>query len=78
MEFISAHPDLQGLRRFILATKDAHGLYEQFGFAELASPALFMERHRPDVYKELYEAVRKIGEGTLGTQGVADSDLPCP
>jgi GNAT superfamily N-acetyltransferase len=53
MEFIFAHPDLQGLRRFMLATKDAHGLYKQFGFTELSNPALFMELHRPHVYKAL-------------------------
>ena len=50
MESVFAHPDLQGLRRFLLATKDAHGLYKQFGFTELANPARFMEIHKPDVY----------------------------
>jgi GNAT superfamily N-acetyltransferase len=44
METIVAHPDLQGLRRWILATNDAHGLYEQFGFIPLANPTLWMER----------------------------------
>jgi GNAT superfamily N-acetyltransferase len=53
MAFLFAHPDLQGLRRFILATKDAHGLYKQFGFTELANPGRFMELHRPHVYKAL-------------------------
>lgn len=47
---IDAHPDLQGLRRFILATADAHGLYAQHGFAPLTRPERFMERYRPDVY----------------------------
>ena len=51
MGFVFAHPDLQGLRRFMLATKDAHGLYKQFGFTELTNPARFMELHHPDVYK---------------------------
>ena len=51
MKFVFAHPDLQGLRRFMLATKDAHGLYEQFGFTALANPARFMELHRPDAYQ---------------------------
>jgi len=51
MAAIDAHPDLQGLRRFILATADAHGLYAQFGFAPLTRPERFMERYRPDVYK---------------------------
>jgi len=51
MEFIFAHPDLQGLRRFMLATKDAHSLYRQFGFTDLSDPARFMERHRRHVYQ---------------------------
>lgn len=50
MAAIDAHPDLQGLRRFVLATSDAHGLYAQFGFTALAQPARYMERYRPDVY----------------------------
>jgi GNAT superfamily N-acetyltransferase len=51
MRVIMAHPDLQGLRRFALATKDAHGLYAQFGFAPLARPDRHMEIVRPDVYR---------------------------
>ncbi len=47
MEAILAHPDLQGLRRWSLVTRDAHGLYRKFGFVPLASPDLWMERHRP-------------------------------
>jgi len=43
VETIQAHPDLQGLRRFLLATKDAHGLYAQFGFAPPARPGNLME-----------------------------------
>jgi GNAT superfamily N-acetyltransferase len=50
MECVSSHPELQGLRRWMLATSDAHGLYKQFGFAPLSKPHLFMERHDPDVY----------------------------
>jgi len=45
------HPELQGLRRFILSTKDAHGLYAQFGFQPLAHPEDFMTIHKPDVYR---------------------------
>jgi GNAT superfamily N-acetyltransferase len=41
---IVAHPRLQGLRRWVLATKDAHRLYAQFGFTELHAPERFMER----------------------------------
>lgn len=44
MQAILAHPALQGLRRFALATKDAHGLYAQFGFAPLAQPEWQMEK----------------------------------
>ena len=47
---IIVYPDLQGLRRMLLATSDAHGLYQQFGFTPLNSPELFMELHQPDVY----------------------------
>ena len=43
MKIIAAHPDLQGLRRFMLATRDAHGLYKQFGFTELSNPQRIME-----------------------------------
>ena len=50
MEFIKAHEDLQGLRRFLLATKDAHGLYKQFGFSGLVNPSRMMESFRPDLY----------------------------
>lgn len=51
MSCVTQHPDLQGLRRWILATSDAHGLYRKFGFTALANPQVFMERHDPDVYK---------------------------
>jgi len=44
MECITAHPELQGLRRMLLATRDAHGLYRQYGFTELPDPTKFMVR----------------------------------
>jgi len=44
MESIQAHPDLQGLRRFILITRDAHGLYRQFGYTSLQNPDRWMEK----------------------------------
>jgi GNAT superfamily N-acetyltransferase len=50
MECVVSHPELQGLRRWILATRDAHGLYEKFGFTPLKKPEIFMERHNPNVY----------------------------
>jgi N-acetylglutamate synthase-like GNAT family acetyltransferase len=51
MEVIMSHPDLQGLRRMILATKDAHGLYTQFGFTPLINVDRWMHILDPDVYK---------------------------
>ncbi|MGD9563615.1 MAG: GNAT family N-acetyltransferase [Pyrinomonadaceae bacterium] len=50
MEAIVSHPDLQGLRRWVLATRDAHELYEKFGFHELVHPERWMERPAPDAY----------------------------
>lgn len=47
---ISAHPALQGLRRWMLATADAHGLYAQFGFTAMKAPERWMERHDPAIY----------------------------
>jgi N-acetylglutamate synthase-like GNAT family acetyltransferase len=52
MEEIMAHPDLQGLRRIMLATRDASGLYEQFGFSALSFPERWMQIHQPDIYKK--------------------------
>lgn len=51
LEVVLSHDDLHGLRRFLLATKDAHGLYSQFGFRQLANPSRMMEILDPDVYK---------------------------
>jgi len=50
METIIGHPDLQCLRRWLLATRDAHGLYEKYEFAELRHPKRWMERTAPDAY----------------------------
>jgi GNAT superfamily N-acetyltransferase len=50
MKAIVEHPQLQTLRRIILATRDAHGLYEQFGFKPMVYPERWMERPRPDAY----------------------------
>ena len=47
MQTIIQHPELQGLRRWSLATLDAHGLYAQFGFTELSRPERWMEIHAP-------------------------------
>ena len=52
MECVLAHPELQGLRRWHLATADAHELYRRFGFAESAAPGLhmFLDRAPADLY----------------------------
>lgn len=50
IQAVMAHPDLQGLRRFTLATGDAHGLYAQFGFTSPKRPETLMERNFPDIY----------------------------
>jgi GNAT superfamily N-acetyltransferase len=51
MECVTQYPTLQNLRRWILLTRDAHGLYSQFGFTPVQVPERYMELHRPDVYE---------------------------
>ena len=51
MAFVMSHPLLPRLRRLTLATTDAHGLYDKFGFKPLAKPETFMEVYRPDIYR---------------------------
>jgi GNAT superfamily N-acetyltransferase len=51
MERIMQHPALQNLRRWILLSRDAHGLYSKFGFTPVKSPERYMELHQPDVYE---------------------------
>lgn len=51
MDAITSHPDLQGLRRFMLATRDAHGLYARYGFAAPRFPDTLMERYDPEIYR---------------------------
>src|SRR5262249_31715012 len=46
-----AHPDLQGFRRWILLTRDAHDIYRRVGFTEIKKPDRWMELHQPDVYR---------------------------
>ncbi|MBB4805470.1 N-acetylglutamate synthase-like GNAT family acetyltransferase [Chryseobacterium defluvii] len=50
MEIIMNHPDLQNLRRWILLTGDAHGLYRQFGWTDIGDPSKWMELHNKNVY----------------------------
>lgn len=49
---VMAHPELQGLRRWILGTRDAHGLYRRFGFTELQRPERWMEKAAPGLYEQ--------------------------
>ena len=51
MECIVKHPELQGLRRWTLLTRDAHGLYSQFGVTAVKAPQWYMELHRPNIYE---------------------------
>jgi len=55
MSFMIFHPDLQGLRRYQLATLDAHGLYEQFGFSIIENPERLMGIVIPDIYSRSAE-----------------------
>jgi GNAT superfamily N-acetyltransferase len=50
VETVLAHPELQGLRRWLLATRDAHALYRKFGFTDVADPSTLLTRHDPDIY----------------------------
>ena len=50
LEALMSHPDVQGLRRMLLVTRDAHGLYAKLGFKQLAAPERLMERHNPNAY----------------------------
>lgn len=54
MTVIHSHPEMQGLRRWMLGTRDAHGLYKQFGWVPLNEEVVprFMQLHNPDVYKK--------------------------
>ncbi|MBD55699.1 GNAT family N-acetyltransferase [uncultured Pseudoalteromonas sp.] len=53
VESIVSHPELQGLRRMVLATRDAHGLYTQYGFLPIENPEMFMQIWNPNVYHDL-------------------------
>jgi GNAT superfamily N-acetyltransferase len=50
MQCIMAHPELQGLRRWSLVTRDAHKLYQQFGFRPLSAPQGWMEKHDQEIH----------------------------
>jgi GNAT superfamily N-acetyltransferase/heme-degrading monooxygenase HmoA len=65
VETVLAHPELQGLRRFALVTRDAHALYARFGFQALANPARHMEIAYPAA--QVYRA----GGSGLGPEGAS-------
>lgn len=50
VEHIMRQPEVQQMRRIMLATADAHSLYEKFGFAPVSQPEKLMQVHRPDIY----------------------------
>ncbi|GAB2705093.1 GNAT family N-acetyltransferase [Aliiglaciecola aliphaticivorans] len=50
MEAVVQHPSVNGVRRFTLATSNAHGLYNKYGFTPLRNPSTFMEIYMPDIY----------------------------
>jgi GNAT superfamily N-acetyltransferase len=58
LECIMAHPELQGLRRWLLVTRDAHGLYQKSGFTPLAHPERLMEIHSPALYSQQTQRYR--------------------
>lgn len=60
MDAILAHPSLQGLRRIMLATADAHRLYAHYGFAAPAKPQTLMEILRPDIYRTATQASERL------------------
>ena len=51
MQYIMDHPQLQGLRRFMLASSNARGLYQKWDFQALSKPEIMMEINHPDIYK---------------------------
>jgi GNAT superfamily N-acetyltransferase len=61
MECVMSHPELQNLRRWMLATADAHGLYRQFGFESLARPERMMEITVPDIYQRMAGSAARNG-----------------
>ncbi|MGB7196630.1 MAG: GNAT family N-acetyltransferase [Collimonas pratensis] len=69
MEVISAHADLQHLRRWLLATRDAHELYRQYGFAALSSPARFMERYDANAYQPAPAGTEAQERSEIGLTG---------
>lgn len=76
METVLAHPDLQGLRRLALVTRDAHALYAGFGFTPLAAPERHMEITRPGLYLAAPAAQRGVAVDEAAPPVMADAG-PC-
>ena len=57
ISFVMDHGDLQGLRRFMLCTRDAHGLYKKFGFTEVENPQVMMQITKPGLYRSASNAL---------------------
>ena len=57
---VMVHPNLQGLRRWILLTDTAEWLYKKFGFTKIAHPEFYMEKHNPNVYSEINTNTNKM------------------
>jgi GNAT superfamily N-acetyltransferase len=62
VECVMAHPELQGLKAWILVTRDAHELYGKFGFKALARPERYMELRNPNVYRDAQQPHAAIRE----------------
>lgn len=58
LQAVFSHPELQNLRRFMLATNDAHGLYAQFGFTAPKFAQSLMERYVPDIYIDVFSTTK--------------------
>ena len=69
MESILAHPELQGLRRWMLVTRDAHGLYRKVGFRELARPERIMEMAFAGIYESHREVIPLTPDPSPGGRG---------
>ncbi|WP_375090060.1 GNAT family N-acetyltransferase [Peribacillus sp. RS7] len=52
MDVITNHSELEGVRRFMLATNDAHSLYKKYGFNQIDNPELFMQKVRKSPYQQ--------------------------
>ena len=59
MECITQHPGLQGLRRWILLTRDGHGLYAQFGFTPVTAPERYLELHNRALYQPVVQQLEE-------------------